>query len=48
MSETHKQDLLMQRLEAVEQANGIGDREPAKGIAQRLDEIEDRLDALED
>ena len=42
------------RLESVERAAGIGDRQPKKGIAQRLDSIEEtqeeilaRLDKLE-
>ena len=48
--EQHVQD----RLENVEQANGIGDRQPKTGIAHRLDAIEEtqeeilaRLDKLE-
>ena len=39
---------LNDRLGNVEQANGIGDRQPTKGIAQRLDAIEDKQTELED
>ena len=43
------------RIDALEQANGIGDKQPQKGIAHRLDAIEEtqeeiltRLDKLEE
>ena len=36
------------RLDALESATGTGDKEPSRGISQRLDRLEDRIAALEE
>lgn len=39
---------LADRVEALEDAAGVGDEPAKRGIAKRIDELEDRIAALED
>ena len=48
-SPRQRRELLAQhvkRLESVEQANGIGDKQPKKGISHRLDAIEETQEEI--
>ena len=40
-------DIDEKRLNAIEAALGAGGKGPEKGIAQRLDDLEERIEALE-
>ena len=43
---TSMEQRLDERLESIEQATGMNGRQPKKGIAQRLDAIEDTQEAI--
>ena len=48
MNRYQRERQLRRRIETISQATGIGNRQPEKGIAGRLDAIEDKQAELEE